>query len=128
MEAAKPGHVVSAAGQTAFFDDSTGMVSFVGTDSLGDGHLKIEEVQLPEAHHGIAVPLDGGGLLASLGSGGARTGAAVLDADGTELLRSDECPGLHGEAAAAGSLAFGCEDGMLVYRDGSFHKVASPDS
>ena len=128
VKAAKPGHVVSAAGQTAFFDDSTGTVSFVGTDSLGDGHLETDEVQLPEAHHGIAVPLDGGGLLASVGSEEGRTGAAVLDAGGTELLRSDECPGLHGEAAVAGSLAFGCEDGMLVYRDGSFHKVPSPDS
>lgn len=85
VEAAKPGHVVSAAGQTAFFDDSTGTVSFVGTESLGEGHLETEEVQLPEAHHGIAVPLDGGGQVASPDSYG-RMGNQAGSPESTVVL------------------------------------------
>ena len=35
---------------------------------------------------------------------------------------------MHGEAVAGEeTVVVGCEDGMLVYRDGAFTKVASPD-
>lgn len=127
LEAGKPGHVVAGAGRTAFFDDASGQVNLVEAGRLGARELDAGQVQLPEAHHGVAVPIDGDSLIVSLGTADGRTGAAVLDGTGDEILRSDECPGLHGEAGAAGAIVFGCDDGMLVYRDGSFRKVASPD-
>ncbi|MET3141510.1 UNVERIFIED_ORG: hypothetical protein ABIB13_001212 [Arthrobacter sp. UYEF2] len=43
-------------------------------------------------------------------------------------LRSEEYPGVHGEAVAGEeTVVVGCEDGMLAYRDGAFSKIASPD-
>jgi len=127
VAAGKAGHVVAAAGRTAFFDDATGAVDVVGTHSLGSRQLETERVLLPSAHHGVAVPLEDGGLIVSLDSAAGRSGAAVLSSDGSEILRSDDCPGLHGEAEAENAVVFGCEDGMLVYRKGSFQKVTSPD-
>ena len=127
LQADKPGHVVAGAGRTAFFDDASGEVTLVNTGQLAGSVLDAEQIQLPAAHHGVAVPLGGDSLIVSRGSDEGRTGAAVLDRDGAEILRSDECPGLHGEAGAAGAIVFGCDDGMLVYREGKFSKVASPD-
>ncbi|MGW9404234.1 hypothetical protein ACWGQ2_09735 [Arthrobacter sp. NPDC055585] len=127
VDAGKPGHVVAGAGRTAFFDDAAGTVDLVDTRSLGEEQLAAERIQLAEAHHGVAVPLEDGRVFVSLGSETGQDGAAVLAGDGSEVLRSDECPGLHGEAGAAGAVVFGCEDGMLVYRDGGFVKVPSPD-
>lgn len=128
LEAVKPGHVVAAAGRTAFFDDDSGAVTLLGTAGLGEMQPDAEEVLLPGAHHGVAVPLRGQGLIASRGTGSGTTGAAVLDENGAEVLVSNDCPGLHGTAEAEGSVVFGCEDGMLVYRDGGFRKVPSPDA
>ena len=127
VEAEAPGHVVAAAGRTAFFDDATGAVDLVGTDSLAGRQLEAERVLLPAAHHGVAVPLEEGGLIASLGAAAGRSGAAVLSGDGSEILRNEDCPGLHGEAEAENAVVFGCENGMLVYRNGSFQKVTGPD-
>ena len=54
-----------------------------------------------------------------------RTGLAE---NGAELLRNEECPGVHGEAVAGEeTVIVGCEDGMLIYKDGAFTKIASPD-
>src|SRR5690606_11075046 len=45
-----------------------------------------------------------------------------------EITRNEKCPGVHGEATAAGdTLVVGCEDGVLVYRNGKLTKVDSPD-
>ena len=126
IDADEPGHVVAHDGATAFFDDADGVVTVLETGRLGTG-AEGRQRQLPDAHHGVAVPLEGGGMIVSRGNHEARTGAAVLAADGSEILHSDECPGLHGEAAAEDALIFGCQDGMLIYRDGAFTKVQSPD-
>ena len=67
--------------------------------------------------------------MVSEGTEEARTGIRVLDADDTEIAASDECPGVHGEAVAADeAVVIGCEDGVVVYRDGVITKVASPDA
>ena len=48
--------------------------------------------------------------------------------DRREIARNDQCPGIHGEAAAAdGVLTFGCENGILIVRGNQIQKVASPD-
>ncbi len=44
-------------------------------------------------------------------------------------MRNEDCPGVHGEASAArDAVVVGCENGMLIYRDGQISKVASPDA
>ena len=48
----------------------------------------------------MAVTLPEQRLLVSVGTVDERVGAQVVDADGTEVARSEECPGLHGEATA----------------------------
>lgn len=124
-----PGHVVRHGGRTVLFADGTGEVTVFDTDALGDGLPDEAEVlTTEEAHHGVAVELENGGLLLTLGDEETRVGAAVLDSDRNEIARSEDCPGVHGESAAQDeAVAIGCEDGALIYQDGAFTKVESPD-
>jgi len=135
--ASKPGHVVRHAGRTVLFSDGSGKVESFESAALGtladDGLPETATYTAPEAHHGVAVELDGGKLLVTVGDEDARNAVALLgQAAGQgrkEILRSPNCPGVHGEAVAGDStVIFGCEDGMLVFKDGKFAKVASPDA
>ena len=127
--AEKPGHVVPHEGRTALFDDGTGTITVVDSDELGDADAGTREVTLPAAHHGVAVELTDGSLVVSEGTEDGRTGIRVLDADGAEITASDQCPGVHGEAMAAGeAVVIGCEDGAVVYSGGTISKVQAPDA
>ncbi|QCP00915.1 hypothetical protein FCN77_25455 [Arthrobacter sp. 24S4-2] len=137
FEASNSGHAVAHAGKTALFSDGSGMVEIfdpAGLEDAAGGTVPATDIYTaPEAHHGVAVPLEEGKLLVTLGNDEARSGIAVLAAgtgqDRTELLRNEDCPGAHGEAAAGpGAVVVGCENGMLIYRDGRISKVASPDA
>ncbi|GAA1982479.1 zinc metallochaperone AztD [Isoptericola halotolerans] len=122
-----PGHAVVHDGVTALFDDGTGLIQLVDSDEIATQE-GVEEVQLAEAHHGVAVPLSDGSLLVTEGNEDERTGIRVLDADGEEIAASDECPGVHGEAVAQGeAVVVGCTDGALIYADGEITKVETPD-
>ncbi len=135
----KSGHVVRHAGKTVLFSDGSGKVEIFNpaelTDALGTGLPRSSTYTTPEAHHGVAVALEDGRLLVTLGNEESRTGLALLsEPDGAqsqerrELLRNEECPGVHGEAVAGEeSVVVGCENGMLIYKDGAITKVASPD-
>jgi hypothetical protein len=124
-----PGHVVPHDGRTALFDDGTGTVTVIDSEHVADGPADARTFTTPAAHHGVAVELEDGTVVVSEGTEDARTGIRVLDADGTETGRSDACPGVHGEAVAADeAVVVGCQDGVLVYRDGTITKVASPDA
>lgn len=123
------GHVVVHGDRTVLFADGTGdITSFATADLLtSDGLPETQEWTSEAAHHGVAIELEDGTLLSTLGTGGGRTGVRVLDDSGTEVARSEECPGVHGEGTVAGAVAvFGCEDGVLLY-DGEFTKLAAPD-
>ncbi|CAL9346894.1 zinc metallochaperone AztD [Nocardiopsis sp. TNDT3] len=123
-----PGHVVRHAGRTVLFADGSGEITAFDTDSLGDGLPETDVTNAEEAHHGVAVELADGEMLLTLGDEEERVGAVVLDASGEEVARSEECPGVHGETTAEGeAVVIGCEDGVLVYQDGGFTKVDSPD-
>lgn len=130
--AAKPGHAVVHEGRTALFDDGTGKVVVLDSAELAgglDAATDVREFTSPDAHHGVAVELTDGTFVVSVGTEDARTGIQVLDAEGAELASSDECPGVHGEAVAAGeAVVIGCEDGALIVRDGTITKVQSPDA
>lgn len=136
FEASKSGHAVFHSGRTALFNDGSGKVELFDPADLAEGAGALPDSDVyttPEAHHGVAVPLKGGKLLVTLGDEETRRGIAVLAAgagqDRAELVRSEDCPGVHGEAAAGpDAVVVGCEDGMLIYRDGKISKVTSPDA
>lgn len=129
FDAETPGHVVVHEGRVALFDDGTGEITVFDAGEVADPEREAREFSTPEAHHGVAVELHDGSLVVSEGTEDARTGIRVLDKDDQEIASSDECPGVHGEAVAADeAVLIGCEDGVLVYKDGEITKVDSPDA
>lgn len=128
FEAKTPGHVVRHNGKTVLFDDGTGLVRVFDPAALSQGAPDTTEFTTPEAHHGVAVQLSDGSLLTTVGNEDERTGIVVLDRDRKEIARNEDCPGVHGEAVAADeTVVVGCQNGLLIYRDGVITKVTSPD-
>jgi hypothetical protein len=126
---AKPGHVVRHGGKTVLFTDGTGEVNVFDPDDLAGGKKPQGRTYTSaEPHHGVAIELGNGELLSTLGTEEKRTGALVLDKNNKEIKRNEKCPGVHGEAAAKGeAIGIGCEDGILIYKNGEFTKVDAPD-
>ncbi|MFD3922624.1 zinc metallochaperone AztD [Streptomyces sp. NPDC058595] len=123
----EPGHVVHHAGRTVLFSDGTGEVTVFDPKDLGDTRPETETYDSAAPHHGVAVRLANGELVTTLGTEEERVGITVLDAGREEITRSEKCPGVHGEATAEGeAVVIGCEDGVLVYKDGAIKKVDSP--
>ncbi|MFC9624099.1 zinc metallochaperone AztD [Streptomyces sp. NPDC056930] len=127
FEGSKPGHVVRHAGKTILFADGTGVVTVFDPKGLGDTKPKAETYTSAAPHHGVAIQLADGTLVTTLGTEEKRVGIAVLDKERKEVTRSEECPGVHGEATAQGeTVVIGCENGVLIYKDGAIKKVKSP--
>lgn len=123
---AKPGHVVLHRDRTILFTDGTGEVHSFDPKDLADGKPTGRQYKTAQAHHGVAVELSDGTLVVSLGTEESRPGAIALDKNGKEIARSEECPGVHGEAVARGEVVgLGCEDGVLLFKNGAFVKVKS---
>ncbi|MGQ5606646.1 zinc metallochaperone AztD [Streptomyces sp. EKS3.2] len=129
FKGAKPGHVVRHGGRTTLFTDGTGEVNVFDPAELGDGaEPRTRTYTSAEPHHGVAIELTDGELVTTLGTEEKRTGALVLDKNNKEIARAENCPGVHGEAAAKDEVVgLGCEDGVLLYKDGKFTKVDAPD-
>ncbi|WP_043627292.1 zinc metallochaperone AztD [Nonomuraea candida] len=129
FKGAKPGHVVRHAGVTVLFADGTGEVTIFDPNELAAGLPQGETYKSAAAHHGVAIKLTNGELVVTLGTEEKRTGIVVLDAGRKEIARNEDCPGVHGEATAKDeAVVIGCEDGVLIYRDGRISKVDSPDA
>jgi len=130
FEAAAAGHATPHAGRTALFDDGTGDVRIFDTDAIGTGTLPdYDTVTSEQAHHGVAIELSDGTVLSTIGTSESRSGVRHLAADGSELARNEECPGVHGEGALKGeAVVFGCENGVLLFDGGEFTKIAAPDA
>lgn len=126
---AKPGHVVRHADKTVLFTDGTGEVNVFDPGDLAGGKTPQGRTYTSaEPHHGVAIELSNGELLSTIGTEEKRTGVLVLDKNNKEIKRNEKCPGVHGEAAAKGeAIGIGCEDGILIYKDGKFTKVDAPD-
>lgn len=122
------GHAVVHGDTTALFADGTGDVTVFEHDELdGDRLPDVRTTTSEAAHHGVAIQLDDGTLLTTIGTEASRSGVRALDADGTETARSEDCPNVHGEGAVQDEVAvFGCTDGALVFRDGAFTKIDAP--
>ncbi|GAB3763091.1 zinc metallochaperone AztD [Microlunatus parietis] len=125
--APEPGHVVRHAAKVALFSDGAGTVQVLDPAKITTPPGE-PTWTAPAPHHGVAVPLPDGGLFVSVGTEEGRTGAQVLDSSLKEVATSDDCPDLHGEATAAnGTVLAGCTDGVLLWKDGKFVKIDSPD-
>lgn len=127
----KAGHVVVHGDKTVLFADGTGDFSSFDTAALLTSGGKLPATQdftSEAAHHGVAIELTSGEVISTLGDEEGRTGARVLDAAGAETARFEQCPAIHGEAAAADEVVvFGCQDGAITYKDGQFTKITAPD-
>lgn len=128
------GHVIPGAGKVALFADKSGSfqiynpAQLTGDSQLTTDHLDTQTITLASPHHGLAIPLEDNKYLVSLGTEEGRTGAAVIDAEGKILTQNNDCPGVHGEAQAANhTYTIGCQDGALIYQDGTFTKVSNPE-
>ncbi|MCR5977403.1 hypothetical protein GDN83_06555 [Gordonia jinghuaiqii] len=125
---AEPGHVVPHDSRIALFSDGTGEVDIVEPAELLRGKAVSTSFTVPEPHHGVAVFREDGTVVVTVGDEDTRSGVAILGKDRKEIVRNDQCPGVHGEAAAAdGALTFGCQDGILVVSGNEIRKVDSPD-
>ncbi|MDG4665322.1 zinc metallochaperone AztD [Mycobacterium sp. 236(2023)] len=124
--AAEAGHVVPHGENTVLFADGTGEITAFDPHALADGMPDTQKFTTPQPHHGVAVILADGTLVHSLGDPEGRTGAVALQGD-REIARSEDCPGLHGETVVADEeVVLGCENGALIYANGTFTKVTSP--
>jgi len=63
----------------------------------------------------------------TVGTTESRSGVRVLDADGRVVAATDDCPGVHGEAAAEEAVVLGCEDGAVVVDGRRIREVDAPD-
>ncbi|WP_430790485.1 zinc metallochaperone AztD [Actinoplanes sp. G11-F43] len=123
---AKPGHVVRHHDKTILFTDGTGEVVSFDPKQLADGKPEGRTYKTAQPHHGVAVELPDGTMIVTIGTEESRSGALALDKDGKEIARNEECPGVHGEAVAQGEVvALGCENGVLLFKEGKFVKVNS---
>ncbi|WP_229068959.1 zinc metallochaperone AztD [Actinoplanes sp. DH11] len=123
---AKPGHVVRHGDRTILFTDGTGEINSFDPEQLAAGKPQGRQYKAATAHHGVAVELADGTMIVTLGTEEKRSGAIAVDATGKETARNEQCPGVHGEAVAKGDVvALGCEDGVLLFKNGTFVKVQS---
>lgn len=124
----EPGHVVAHDGRLTLFSDGTGGIDVLDPAASLEGNTEPVASLTREPHHGVAVARADGSVVVSVGDEESRSGLAILDAGGREVAANADCPGLHGEAGAAGgALTFGCEDGILIVRGNDIRKVTTPD-
>lgn len=131
VPADEPGHVVPHHGTTTLFDDATGTVTSFETHelaSLSKREPELTESETAEPHHGVAVTLEDGGTIRTVGTVEERSGVEVVDASGTVVASTGECPGVHGETFAQEVAVFGCEDGVVLVDGTGITKVAAPDA
>ena len=132
FEAEAAGHVVRHGGRTILFADGTGDTTILDSADFAtatDALPETEVVPALAAHHGVSIVLEDNTMLTTIGDENGRSGVRVLDAERAEVTRNEECPAVHGEGTVANEgVVFGCENGVLVYADGAFTKLPSPDA
>lgn len=125
----EPGHVVFHDDRLTLFSDGTGAVDVVDPNDLLVDEDEVWHAAVRAPHHGVAVARADRSIVVSVGDEETRSGVEILDSTGKQIVGNDQCPGLHGEAAAAGGvLTFGCEDGIVLVQGNEIRKVDSPDA
>lgn len=124
------GHAVVHENTVTLFFDETGDYKVYDPRLLNDQAApKTTDYKTGAPHHGVAMKLHDGARLETIGTDKERVGARVLDSSDKEIAKSEECPGVHGEGAAADHrIVLGCTNGMLIFDGKSFTKMTSPDS
>ncbi len=123
-----PGHAVFHGDRTALFYDGEGRVEWFEPTALSLEKPQTQHIQLPAAHHGVALWRDDDTFVHTVGTEDARSGVAIRDAEGKELTSTEDCPGVHGEASVKAAISVGCEDGILIIKKNVITKVESPDA
>lgn len=130
--APKAGHVVTHGGKTVLFADGDGSVQILDSAAVADPQAQVTKFQADAPHHGVAVSLTDDSLFMTQGTEEERNTVQVRK-DSQVVAQTSDCPGSHGEAAAAPTasgdvVVIGCTNGPVVYRDGEFHKVSVADA
>ena len=133
FDAPHAGHVVVHDGKTTLFGDGDGSITTFESEALKHGAPDTTVRKTEHPHHGVALELADGTLFTTQGTEDERHTVRVLGKDGSVKAETTDCPGVHGEAAAApgastDTVMAGCENGPVIYRDGKFHKVAVADA
>lgn len=130
--APKAGHVVLHDGRTTLFADGSGDITTVDSADIADPAAKRTRAKTQAPHHGVAISLKGAEMLTTQGTEDASSTVQYL-VDGTVRSETTDCLGVHGEAAAKPTtggdvVVFGCENGPVIFRDGTFVKVPVQDA
>jgi zinc transport system substrate-binding protein len=125
-EGPKPSHVLGGDGRLASFFGGDGSIVVAGEGSPANLRANVP-------HHGLAYPFRSAAgprlMVSHAAAAGARPGGVVvLDEQGKEVARADNCPMLHGEAISGRVIGLGCGDGVLLMntRTQAFRKVPYP--
>ena len=124
IEGARPVHAVMHDDKIIQFFDRDGEARVYHETSLLNGEASYETVKTAAPHHGVVVPL---GKYFTVSEPNLdvetpadklppRLGAKIIDHGGKQIGDVATCTGLHGEAASAGLVAFGCAEGVLLAR------------
>jgi hypothetical protein len=119
---------------TAWFD-GTGLARFWRESDVAAGNTTpMLTVNSGAAHHGAAVALPGGQLVAASVKAVAGTGpdgVVVFTMQGQRVDSTRTCPNLHGLMSSSAGAAFGCSDGVLLVSAqggrGVFTKITRAD-
>lgn len=118
----RPVHTVPHGDEMVQFFDRDGVAQIYHETALLAGDTGHETVRASAPVHGVAVPMGNYMLMAEPDLAAAtpagelppRFGLSVLDRAGVRVGVPAVCTGLHGEAASAGVVAFGCAEGVLL--------------
>ncbi|WP_257183619.1 hypothetical protein [Corynebacterium cystitidis] len=119
----KAGHVVPHEGLTALFSDATGEVTVVKSHDIANSDAETVVFDTGDPHHGVAIALEDGSLIHTVGNEDERFTVRHSSAEGDTLAETTECPKVHGEAVSENGFAFGCADGPVLFKDGEFTKL-----
>lgn len=124
FNAAKAGHAVPHDGQIVLFSDGSGTMQTLDADQVASTTVEPKTTKAKAPHHGVAIMFSDGTMVHTEGTDEERK-SVVAEKDGKQIARTDDCPGVHGEAAPKGDnvAVFGCENGPVIYSNGTFHKV-----
>lgn len=117
FEGKKPGHFVERQGKVAQWFDGENHALFFSEQAVLNGKKDAKRVSVVAAHHGVAVPYDGYGVVSIANPEDASKrpiGARVVDLAGKKVGNDVACPGLHGSAGSGDTYALACSTGLLL--------------
>lgn len=129
----KPVHVVanSDVGTTAIFADGDGAATVIQQDNFASNSFKdLATVEANFPHHGLVAPMPDGHYIVSAAPDAQTPLPATLELrhGAEDVEETYTCSGLHGEVVSGWNAAFGCEDSVLVIKEGKGENIPNPDA